>query len=420
MNFNRIIIITLFIIFSINKYVLKSQDTLFVNINSADSIFLKNNLSLIASTMNIKAQQALIIQSRVYPNPIFTADFNAYDPQNNKILHVNNTGQKSFQLEQLLLIGGKRKTEIEIAKTNAKIAELEFQELLVQLKYKLHSNIFSIGQIYSLLTRYNQQLNLLETLLNSYEIQVQKGNLPLKDLVRLKGAYLKLNNERSQLLKEYLETQSELQVLLQTSSTIAYKFDEKDIAKYMQSKSLKEIEIIASQNRPELLIMQQNKINAEQNLQYQNKLIIPDINLFTSYDQRGGAFNNQINTGMSFQIPFWNRNQGNIKSAKYKLGEYEYTLNALQIQILTELNNNYKLYIETVSEYQKAKSIYNTDFEITVNGMIENFKKQNVNIVEFIDFFESYNEVLSELIRIKMQLVNSAEKINLLSGKEIF
>ena len=35
-------------------------------------------------------------------------------------------------------------------------------------------------------------------------------------------------------------------------------------------------------------------------------------------------------------------------------------------------------------------------------------------------FFESYNDVLAELMRIKTQLVISAEQINLLTGKDIY
>ncbi len=64
--------------------------------------------------------------------------------------------------------------------------------------------------------------------------------------------------------------------------------------------------------------------------------------------------------------------------------------------------------------------LYNADFEITVQGMSENFRKRNVSLIEFVDFFEAYNDVLAELVRIKVQLVESAEQINLLTGKDNF
>ncbi len=398
----------------------KAQDTLKLNLRQADSLFVTGNFYLLAGSMNVEAQKAQIIQAKLYPNPIFTADLNAYDPDNNKPFHIGQTGQKAFQLEQLILLGGKRKSEIEMAKTNLGIAELEFLQLTRQLKFRLHSDLFAVGQQQFLLSRYNSQLALLDTLLSAYQVQADKGNIPLKEVVRLKGAYLKLNNDRAELLKYYYEAQTNLQTLLQTTSTIEFQFSEQEIEKYIKPNSLPEIKNEALLNRPELLIIQQDKILAEQYLKYQKGLSIPDINLFTSYDQRGGAFNNQVNAGIAIPLPLWNRNQGNIKSAQFRLRETGYNVQAMQNEIMSSLQNNYAFYSQTVSEYQKATMLYNQDFEITVKGMTDNFQKRNVSIVEFIDFFEAYNEVLTELTRIKTQLVISAEQLNLLTGKDIY
>lgn len=90
----------------------------------------------------------------------------------------------------MIRLGGKRKSEIEMAKTDVKLAKLEFQQLVRQLKFRLHSDLFALGQQKFLLETYNKQLVLLDTILSSYQVQTDKGNIPLKELVRLKGAYL--------------------------------------------------------------------------------------------------------------------------------------------------------------------------------------------------------------------------------------
>lgn len=410
-------IVFLFLLFSFSA---NAQDTLRITLQQADSIFLAKNFSLLAASMNIEAEKAGIIQAKLYPNPVFTAEVNAYDPDNRKAFHMGATGQKSFQLEQLILLGGKRKSEIELAKSNARIAELEFQQLLRQLKFRLHTGLFTIGQQQLLLQRYNTQLELLSTLVSSYETQAAKGNIPLKDVVRLKGAYLKLNNDRAELLKDFFETQSNLQTLLATSSVMQFQFSEQEIEKYIQLKTLDDIKAQALSNKPELLIIEQDKEIARQYLQYQKRLAVPDVNAFTSYDQRGGAFNNQVNAGISIPLPFWNRNQGNIRSSQFKVHEAEYNLQAMRTEIMSSLQNAYSLYTQTISEYRKATALYNADFDVTVKGMVDNFQKRNVSIVEFIDFFEAYNEVQTELTRIKTQLIISGEQLNLLTGKDIY
>ncbi|HUH75272.1 MAG TPA: TolC family protein [Chitinophagales bacterium] len=406
-----------FLILSIS---LHAEDTLKINIHQGDSIFLKNSFYLMAASMNIEAQKAQILQAKLYPNPTFSAEFNLYDPENKKVFHLGKNGQMSFALEQLIIIGGKRKKEIEMAKTNASISELEFQQLVKNLKYELHTHLFSIGQQEFLLHKYNQQLTLLDSLLSAYQNQVDKGNIPMKDLVRLKGAYLKLNNDRAETFKEYYQSQSIVQKILQVSSVVKFDFDEDYIIKYIQPTSLEDLQANVSSNRPDLLILEQNNILSEQYIQYQKKLAIPDITVFTSYDQRSGVFRNEMNTGFSIPLPLWNRNQGNIKTAQFALQENQYNYDGLYLEILTNIKNSYAFYSQTVLEFEKSNTLYNEDFEITIQAMTTNFQKRNISIIEFIDFFESYNEVLMELSRIKTQLVGSAEELNLLTGTDIF
>lgn len=400
---------------------LNAQDTLRISLSEADNIFLARNFQLLASSMNMEAQKAQIIQAKLYPNPVLTTELNVYDPENKKPFHIGgNNGQLMVQAEQLIILGGKRKSEIEIAKTNAALAELAFQQLLRQLKFKLHTDLFAAGQQALLLQQYNKQLDLLNTLLVAYEGQAAKGNIPLKDVVRLKGAYLNLNNDRSEIIKNFYEAQSSLQTILQTTAVIQFRFSEKEVEKYIQQKPFGELQLAALQNRPELEMSRQNKLLAEQYWQYQKRLAIPDITAAASYDKNSGAFRNQVNAGISIPLPLRNRNQGNIRSAQIKIKEAGYSEQAMQAEVLNELQNAHAFYTQTVSEYQKAKSLYNEDFEVTVKGMTENFQKRNVSIIEFIDFFETYNEVITELSRIKIQLITSGEQLNLLTGTDIF
>lgn len=395
-------------------------DTLRVNLQQADSIFLSNSYYLLASSMNIEAKKAEAFQARLYPNPIFTADINAYDAQNKKLFHIGETGQKGFQLEQLLILGGKRKSEIEIAKINTDIATLEFQDLVRQLKFRLHKNLFALGQQQYLLAKFNTQLVLLDTIMAGYETQVSKGNMPLKDLVRLKGVYLNLNNDRADLLKQFFEAQAEIQTLLQVDQTVLFSFSDSMIASYIKSKKLDDLKVVAQNSHPYLQVIKENQMLANAYSQYQKRLAVPDVNVFISYDQRGGAFNNQVNTGLSLPLPLWNRNQGNIKAAQYHAKELEYTFNAKERELFVNLQNSYQLYTHTVKEYRKASELYNGDFELTLKGISDNFQKRNISLLEFVDFFESYNEAISELARIKTQLVTSAELLNLNIGKDIY
>lgn len=408
--------------FSSVLFVVNAQaaDTLKINLQQADSLFLVHNYYLLAASLKVEVQEAQIVQAKLYPNPIFSTLLTAYDPVNDKAFHVNSTGHKEFQLEQLLVLGGKRKSSIAIAELDAKIALLEFHRLVQQLKFQLHNDLYKLRQQQILLDRYSEQLSLLDTILTAHEAQVAKGNIPLQELVRLKGVYLNLNNERATLLTDYLQVQSNLQILLHTTKPVLFEHSKHDVDKYLKTQEFDRLLNEALVHQPNLLIAQQEVALASQHWQYQKRMAIPDINLFVGYDQRSGAFDNQINAGIAIPLPIWDRNQGNIKSSALRLKATQYLLEAHEIELIVELQNTLTVYEHAMSEYQKAMTLYNEDFDITFNGMLTNFKKRNISLIEFVDFFEAYNDVLAEMGRITTHLVQAAEQLNLLVGKEVF
>jgi cobalt-zinc-cadmium efflux system outer membrane protein len=226
-----------------------------ITLDEAEKLFLKSNLMLLAQQYNISAKQALVIQARAYPNPTFNADFNVIDPQNKKTFHVDSSGQKAFQVEQLIVLGGKRKMEIDIAKQNKILAESEFAELLRNLKVQLHRNFYSINEHKIVIENYVKQLNILDTIIDAYKVQVNKGNLPLKDIIRLKSVYIKINNNKSELSSNYNEEQKNIKLLLQINQDIVPIIDESNYKSYTDLKALNDLQTMALSNRPDLKII---------------------------------------------------------------------------------------------------------------------------------------------------------------------
>lgn len=382
-------------------------------------MFLKNNYQVLAAGMQVDIQKALVLQAKLYPNPVFTGEINAYDPQNDIPFHAGKTGQKAFQFEQLILLGGKRMAQIEVAKTNQGIALLEFQDLVRHLKYELHSSIYLLHQQIVLIEKYNRQLNLLDTILAAYDVQLKKGNIPLRDVVRLKGVYMDLNNNRSEVFRVYFDALARVQTLIQSDLIVQPQITDAQIAGAVKDISLDSLNQVALRSRPDYLVTLEDKSLAMQYLELQRKMAVPDINLFTSYDQRGGAFVNQVNVGIGIPLPLWNRNQGNIRAAELQATQQNYQLESMKVQLMAEVHRYYMQYAQSVVEYRKAGMLYNDDFDITLKGIMENFQKGNVRLLEFVDFFESYNNAMAEIVRVKLQLATSAELLNLCTGKEI-
>ena len=293
-----------------------------ISLPEAESIFLKNNLTLLAAHYNIDASKALTIQARIWDNPTFSADLNAYNPENNKYFDVGYNGEKAFAIQQIIYLGGKKRNEARLAKSNEEIAELQFSDLLRSLKLQLRRSFYTLYFNSKNIENSDKQIAHIEELVNSYTVQAQKGNIALKEVVRLQSLFLNLKNERNEIVNSSIEEQDNLKLLLGQSDDISPKITDADIAKYAVNTVLdiKTLEDKAIANRPDYLQKQKAIESNEWNVKWQKSQSIPDITLGAAFDQRSGAFNNQVDALIGIPLPLWNKNKGNIKYAKLVQG----------------------------------------------------------------------------------------------------
>ncbi|MBL7918128.1 MAG: TolC family protein, partial [Bacteroidia bacterium] len=283
-----------------------------------------------------------------------------------------------------------------------------------------HKSFFSSYQYQNNINKFNTQLVLLDTLINAYEKQAVKGNIPLKDVIRLKSVYLKVNNERAQYLQLLTEEQKNLALLTQLKGIIIPVVSNEYLDNCTKQIRLDEIETTAFSKRPDLIINNKMVQISELSYKLQKRNVIPDPTINVSTDQRGGAFKNQINAGLYMPLPIWNQNRGNIKAAKSDVSLNSYLFEERKMEIKAEVFEAFQNMQRSVNEYQKSKQMYNSNFDFVFKSVNENFSKKNLSIIEFVDFFEAYNDALQEFERIKSQIAINAANINYVSGTKIY
>ena len=294
------------------------------------------------------------------------------------------------------------------------------EDLLRNLQYQLHTSYYTINGQINTLNKYSRQLELLDTLISSFEIQSKRGNIPAKDVIRLKSVYFKINNDKSSLAGDYFNEEQKIQLLLQISDYIIPKVNERDFDLLTSLKEYDELVSTALEMRPDLKQASQLEALALLNLKYQKKLAIPDLAVNASYDQRGGAFHNQTNVGVNIPLPLWNRNRGNIKAAEYGTNTADLYQKQKLKEVETDVRSAWQTLKYSATEFKKIKNYYTEDFDLVFQGVNNNFQKRNISILEFVDFFEAYNESLGEYERVKTSLANSAMKINLATASKIY
>jgi len=391
-------------------------------LEECESQFLKNNLFLLASQYNIDASKALTIQARIWDNPTITAELNAYNPERNQYFDIGKEGQKAFGIEQLIYLGGKKRNEIKLAQTNEKLAELQFNDLLRTLKLQLRKSFYTVYYNSKSLETTDNQLSHIEDLINSYTAQVQKGNLPLRDLVRLQSLYLNFKNERMEVVNDNIEEQGNLKLLLNTQENVLPEVSKGEFDKYLKTIpfDLKAFQDEAIVNRPDYLAKQKDIEANELNVKWQKSLSVPDITVGANYDQRSGAFNKEANLTLGIPLPLWSKNKGNIKYAQTILEQSKVEKQSFDLQLQTEITSAWNKWDESRKNYIVIKPTVNSDFEAVYNGILTNFQKRNISLLEFTDFMESYNQAAVQLNELKKKVALSGEELNSTINKDLF
>jgi cobalt-zinc-cadmium efflux system outer membrane protein len=393
-----------------------------ITLQDCESQFLKKNLFLLASQYNIDATKALTIQSRIWDNPMLTAELNAYNPERNQYFDIGKDGQKAFGIEQLIYLGGKKRNEVKLAQTNEQLAELQFNNLLRTLKLQLRKSFYTVYYNTKSLETTDQQIAHVEDLINSYSIQAQKGNIPLKDVVRLQSLYLNFKNERMEVVNDNIEEQANLKLLLNSTENIVPEVSKEEFNKYLKTIGfdLKSLTDQAVANRPDYLAKQKEIDSNTLNVKYQKSLSVPDLTLGANYDQRSGAFNKEANLTLGIPLPLWNKNKGNIKYAQTILEQSKIEKQNFDLQLQTEITSAWNKWDESRKNYSVIKPTVNADFEAVYNGMLTNFQKRNVSLLEFTDFMESYNQATILVNELKKKLALSGEELNSTINKDLF
>lgn len=398
-----------------------SQDSLRLSLRQADSLFLKKNLSLLAERFRIDAAQASVIQARLWDNPTLSTEWNAFNPEKRRVLDVARGGQKIISIEQILVTAGKRSKQVALAIENARMTEYEFMDLLRVLKFELRNNFFDIFFLQNTLNRYQLQISTLQSTVNAFESQYEKNNVSLRELLRLKALLFQLNNDKNEILFQLAEKQKTLKILLNIEQPLAPIVNETELGRYrLASYDVVALGELALQNRGDVKAVESLTRQAELNYNLQKSLAVPNLRLGATYDQSGSYVSNYTGLTLSADLPLFNKNQGNIKVAKslidYQKGVQNQKTNTVTNEVAAALQK--VRYVEGMVQSVDVK--FSEQFELLNKGVVENFQKRNLTLLEFIDLIETYSESIKELNRLKSDRIEAYEELNFTVGQELF
>lgn len=423
-----------FLFFFLLSGFLFSQETIRITRAESEKLFLEKNLLLLAEKLNIDRAEAEYLQAKLWPNPtleIEEVNLWATDRQieilSDELPAFGNGSfgrhqQFAASLEQLILTAGKRKKLMAIEEVSIEKSKQYFEDLLRSLKLEFRNKITELQYLQLKTKVFENQVESLDRLISAYKNQLDQGHISKSEYVRLKALQLEVKKEKQELDKEFFEAENDLRLLLQLPKSVNLEIDLTDFQINPESLPLISFEQLveeARDNRPDFKLANLEKDYFNKLYKYEKSNRITDVNFKVNYDRGGNILYNFIGFGLSFDLPVFDRNQGNIKQAKIEIDRSEILKSQMELELEHEVSASIKNLERAVEFLKEIDSDYENDLDMVFESYTRNYTQRNINLLEFLDFFEIYLENKEIILEAIKDVRDKVEELNFTIGTDI-
>lgn len=401
-----------------------AQDSLEVSLNDVERMFLQENAQLFAQRYQIEMAKAEVITAKLFDNPELSYENLFYNHETRRFLETSRaTGQYTASISQLIKLAGKRNKDIKLAGTGVQLEAYAYFDLMRTLRFELRSTYYDAYYIQLSAKVYDQLIFSLTQLLSASEQQLKLGNIASKDVIRIKSRLYGLKAEYASMQNDLEALKSKLKLLANIQSTrelvlsgdginpAGFRPEEKPLSLLLDS---------ARANRADLKLAQTGLMYAQNMLAVQQAKAIPDLSVSLNYDLKGNYPEKYTGLGLSFPLPLFNRNQGEIRKARIAIDASTAAIKKQEAEVELEIFTSYKAAIKTQTLYRSIDKDFNSTFGQLMTGVIRNYRERNISLLEFLDFYDAYKESTNQLNDIQNKLMDAKEAINYHAGITIF
>ena len=399
-------------------------DTVRLALPDAEQRFFQNNLAVLAQQYNVTVAQAQAVQARIIDNPTLYVEQDVLRRRISRpVVPEGTLGNEAIvTVQQLFSIAGRRKAAGRVAQQAAVVEQYNLQDLLRTLRYQLRTTFYDLIFKQQTLKVYDTEINSLSRTVNLYQTQFEKGNVALKEVIRLRAFLFTLQSEKQALLTDVAAEQSDLHVLLRDPTSTTYV----PVVDLGRTRALS-LNAYSEQQLTDTALVLRTDLNARRasleqqnlNLTLQRKLATPDLAVGYTYDKAGSYINNYSALTLGMAIPIFNRNQGNIQVAQAQIAGGKLLVDQQQLIVQSEVHQAYQLAVRSDELFQSTDRD-TAPFARLMTGIEQSYAKRVLTVVEYLDFFESYKNNLVQLNTLRANRIRAFEQLNFAVGKPIF
>jgi cobalt-zinc-cadmium efflux system outer membrane protein len=420
------------------SYIAAAQavDTVRVTFPQVEEIFLRNNYSLLAQRYSIGASEGAIRQARLWNNPLFFVESNLYNPVNGKFFDYGpvskgNTdkfnwpdgkpinGTISMQLNQLLLLAGKRSKMVHLAEDNKDIQLAIFTDLLRSLHYALYQAFILLHYDIESISILREEESQLVRLISIEEIALSKGAVSGYEVTRLQFELQDIRKSIKEQQDEEADDENSLRTVLNADP---FTFYLPVLPKEAPEPTLFVTQLVDSalSNRPEMKIIQYNLDYNRTNVSLQKAYSVPDLTIGGTYDRSGNAYYNYTGVNLAFNLPLFNRNQGNIRVADQQFQQTQIQQKQTEFNIKEDVVKAYQKWQNSLQQKNLIKPEYEQNLQDISQSATDSYNKRTIGLLDYLDKIKTARNAQLNLFNLQQSLSLSRENINFITNSKVF
>jgi len=365
-----------------------------ITMDQAIQMALQHNHNLKAARTTIQQDQALEITANLRPNPVLTADAQfipIFQPNQFTADYIDETAQFDLGLSYLFERGRKRQHRLQAAQDVTAQAKSLVTDNERTLTFNVASQFVSVQLAESTLDLALQDMKSFQNTVDISQARYNAGDISEGDFLKIKLQMLQFQQDVAQAQLSKVQALVGLRQFL-GYETVPEDFDVTSDFDYtpVQMK-LEDLQAKALQSRPDFRAAQQGVVAAKSQYELAKANGKVDVTGTANYDHVSET--NTASFFGSFQIPIFNRNQGEIARTNYVINQAQEQELAASDQVMSDVLTAYEGVRENDLVVTQFRSGYLDAAQQSRDITEYSYKRGAASLLDYLDAERSYRAV---------------------------
>jgi cobalt-zinc-cadmium efflux system outer membrane protein len=366
-----------------------------LSLAEAQHLALQNNADLRIAQTQVAAALAQLRATREFPNPVVglsVAKINS-DGRGNATAEGNRFFDRSYDsiasLSQLIELGkrGVRRSSAESGLRSAEAQRDDARRLLLQAVSQSYLAALAAQEDYRVLTQSSRSLR--------KEAEIAATRYHAGDIAASDQAQIEITADQLELSAGSAKAGARTAiVVLETLLGLPSSQGNTALTDTLAQLAGRSPGVEAPANpRPDVLAADAGLAKANSDLKLQKRGVLPDLTVSLQYERQPPDQPNTVGLGVSFPLPFWNRNTANILAARATRDQAQAQLDKVRVQASAEVTSARLAYEEARARARAYLQELQPKSAAIAKTVAYSYDKGGASLVELLAAERSDNDI---------------------------